>query len=139
MTFLIDNEPQTLQETIPPSIHLFGKKLSMVRLNQSGITILGSWLIFLLEISLLDKNEYLKGEWRLMILLTSTRKICSQRLQTKESLDYFDTYSLVTKITSVRMLVALASIYKTSLNGEFENKFTCNNSRGLWNSKCENF
>ena len=29
----------------------------------------------------------------------------------KQGLDYFDTYSPVTKITSIRMLIALASVY----------------------------
>ena len=29
----------------------------------------------------------------------------------KESLDYFDTYSPVTRITSIRMLIAIASLY----------------------------
>ena len=48
----------------------------------------------------------------------------------KKYLDYFDTYSPVTKITSIRMLIALASVYdlqihqmdvKTAfLNGDLE-------------------
>ena len=48
----------------------------------------------------------------------------------KEGLDYFDTYSPVTRITSIRMLILIASLYnleihqmdvKTAfLNGELE-------------------
>ena len=50
----------------------------------------------------------------------------------KEGLDYFDTYSPVTRITSIRLLIALAAVYdlqihqidvKTAfLNGELEEK-----------------
>ena len=48
----------------------------------------------------------------------------------KECLDYFDTYSPVTRITSIRMLIAIASLYNLEihqmdvkpalLNGELE-------------------
>ena len=48
----------------------------------------------------------------------------------KEGLDYFDTYSPVTRITSIRMLIALAAMHDlkihqmdvktTFLNGELE-------------------
>ena len=48
----------------------------------------------------------------------------------KEGLDYFDTYSPVTRITSIRMLIALAAVHDlkihqmdvntTFLNGELE-------------------
>ncbi len=52
----------------------------------------------------------------------------------KEGLDYFDTYLSVTRITSIRMLIALATVYgleihqmdvKTAfLNGELEEEIT---------------
>ena len=34
----------------------------------------------------------------------------------KEGLDYFDTYSPVTRITSIRMLIALAAIYDLEIH-----------------------
>ena len=60
----------------------------------------------------------------------------------KKGLDYFDTYSPVTRITSIRILIALATVYDlkidqmdvktTFLNGEFwRKKFTWNNLKGL--------
>ena len=60
----------------------------------------------------------------------------------KEGLDYFDTYSPVTRITSIRMLIALVAVHDfkihqmdvktTFLNGEFwRKKFTWNNLKGL--------
>ena len=34
----------------------------------------------------------------------------------KEGLDYFDTYSPVTRITSIRMLIAIASLYNLEIH-----------------------
>ena len=59
----------------------------------------------------------------------------------KEGLDYFDTYSPVTRITLIRMLIALSAVHdlkihqmdvkKVFLNGEFEDEITWNNQKGL--------
>ena len=34
----------------------------------------------------------------------------------KEGLDYFDTYSPVTRITSIKMLIAIASLYNLEIH-----------------------
>ena len=34
----------------------------------------------------------------------------------KEGLDYFDTYSPVTRITSIRMLIAIAALHNLEIN-----------------------
>ena len=34
----------------------------------------------------------------------------------KECLDYFDTYSPITRITSIRMLIAIASLYNLEIH-----------------------
>ena len=34
----------------------------------------------------------------------------------REGLDYFDTYSPVTRITSIRMLIAIAGVYKLQIH-----------------------
>ena len=34
----------------------------------------------------------------------------------REGLDYFDTYSPVTRITSIRMLIAIAAVYKLEIH-----------------------
>ena len=34
----------------------------------------------------------------------------------REGLDYFDTYSSVTRITSIRMLIAIAAMYKLEIH-----------------------
>ena len=59
----------------------------------------------------------------------------------KEGMHYFDTYPPITRITSIRMLIALAAVHdlkihqmdvkKTFLNRELEEKFSWNNLKGL--------
>ena len=59
----------------------------------------------------------------------------------KEGLDYFDTYSLVTRITSIRLLIALAAIYSLEihqmdlkivfLNGELEEEIYIEQPEGF--------
>ena len=59
----------------------------------------------------------------------------------KEGLDYFDTYSPVTRITSIRMLIALAAVYgleihqmdvkKAFLNGELEEEIYIEQPEGF--------
>ena len=59
----------------------------------------------------------------------------------KEGLDYFDTYSLVTRITSIRMLIALAAVHDlkihqmdvktTFLNGELEDEIYIEQPEGF--------
>jgi len=66
----------------------------------------------------------------------------------KEDLDYFDTYSPVTRITSIRVLIAIASILnleihlmdvKTAfLNGELEKEIYIEQPEGFQNPRNEN-
>ena len=59
----------------------------------------------------------------------------------KEGLDYFDTYSPVTRITSIRLLISLAAVYdlqihqmdvKTAfLNGELEEEIYMEQPEGF--------
>ena len=65
-----------------------------------------------------------------MELLTNIKQDLLSKVWQKEGLDYFDTYSPVTRITSIRMLIALAAVYRLEihqmdvktifLNGELE-------------------
>ena len=43
-------------------------------------------------------------------------KLVVKGFRQKERLDYFDTYSLVTRITSIRMLIAVAALYNLEIH-----------------------
>ena len=59
-----------------------------------------------------------------------------------KDIDYFDTYSLITKIATIRILVALATIYNlvvhqmdvktTFLNDDLEGRYIWNNLKVLY-------
>ena len=77
-----------------------------------------------------------------MGLLTNIRlDWYSKGYKQKEGLDYFDTYCPVTKITSIRMLIALAAVHdvkihqmdiKTAfLNGELEEEIYMEQPKGF--------
>ena len=51
-----------------------------------------------------------------MNLSISTRLDSSQGLSTKGRLDYFDTYSPVTRITSIRMLIAIVVLHNLDIH-----------------------
>ena len=68
-------------------------------------------------------------------------RLVVQGFRQKEDLDYFDTYSPMTRITSIRMLIAIASILdleihqmdvKTAfLNGELEEEIYMKQPEGF--------
>src|SRR5688572_29625408 len=68
-------------------------------------------------------------------------KLVIKGFRQKERLDYFDTYSPVTRITSIRMLIALAAIYgleihqmdvkTTFLNGDLEEEIYMEQPEGF--------
>ena len=45
-----------------------------------------------------------------MVLLISKARLVIKGYRQKEGLDYFDTYSLVTRITSIQMIIAIATL-----------------------------
>ena len=75
------------------------------------------------------------------LLINIKQDLLSKVLDNKKGLDYFDTYSPVTRITSIRMLISLAAVYgleihqmdvKTVfLNGELEEKIYIEQPEGF--------
>ena len=48
--------------------------------------------------------------------LTNIKQDLLSKVRQKEGLDYFDTYSPVTRITSIQMLIALAAVYSLEIH-----------------------
>ncbi|XP_070007753.1 uncharacterized protein [Nicotiana sylvestris] len=109
------------------------KKIKMIRSDRGGeyeSLPLGSKWIFKRKIKADDTIDKYKT------------KLVVKGYRQKEGLDYFDTYSPVTRITSIRVLVALAAVYgleihqmdvkTTFLNGELEEEIYIKQSEVLW-------
>ena len=75
-------------------------------------------------------------------------RLLSKGYRQKEGVDFFDTYSPVTRITSIRMLIAIASIYNleihqmdvktTFLNGDLDEEIYMEQPEGFISKGSEN-
>ena len=131
VALLLENEPQTFKEVVSSSESTYLKEA----VNSEIESILSNRNRELTD--LLPGNKPLGSKWifkRKMkpdgtIDKYMTRLVVKGYRQ-KEGLDYFDTYSPVTRITSIRMLIALAAVHdlkthqmdvkKSILNGLLE-------------------
>ena len=131
VTFLLDNEPRTFKKAMSSSESLLWKEA----VNSEIESILNNHTWELVDLP--PGNKPLGSKWifKRKIKDDGTIDKFKARLVVKgyrqrEGLDYFDTYSTVIRITSIRILVALAAVYgleihqmnvKTAfLNGELE-------------------
>jgi hypothetical protein len=58
-------------------------------------------------------NGYLEGKYRTDgTIQTFKARLVAKGFRQREGIDYFDTYAPVARITSIRVLVVLESIYK---------------------------
>ncbi|PHU14405.1 Calcineurin B-like protein 4 [Capsicum chinense] len=131
LTFLLENEPQTFKEAMSSSDSSFWKEA----VNSEIDLILNNHTWELVD--LLPGNKPLGSKWIFKRKMKADGTIDKYKarlvvkgFKQKEGLDYFDTYSPVTRITSIRMLIALAAVYdlqihqmdiKTAfLNGDLE-------------------
>ncbi|CAL1355160.1 unnamed protein product [Linum trigynum] len=73
-------------------------------------------------------------------------RLVIQGFRQKHGIDYFDTYAPVARISTIRLLIALASIHNliitASLNGDLDEEIYMKNPKDLWclvkSIKCEN-
>ncbi|KAF3671469.1 putative tyrosyl-DNA phosphodiesterase 2-like [Capsicum annuum] len=142
VTFLLENEPQTFKEAMVSSDSSFWKEA----VNSKIDSILSNHTWELVDLP--PGNKPLGSKWifkRKMkvsgIMDKYKARLVVKGFKQKESLDYFDTYSPVIRITSIRMLIALAAVYgfeihqmdvKTAvLNGELEEEIYMEQPEGF--------
>ncbi|XP_070029692.1 uncharacterized protein [Nicotiana sylvestris] len=112
LTFLLENERRTFKEAMSSSKAQYWKEV----VNSEIESILSNHTWELVDLP--SGNKTLGSKWisKKKIKDDGTIDKYKARLVVKgfrqrEGLDYFDTYSSVTRITSIRMLIALAALY----------------------------
>jgi hypothetical protein len=144
LTYLVDNDPVTYTEAVSSSDSLFWKEAIKVEIDSllqnktweiadlpPGAKPIGCKWIF--------KRKYLPNG---SSIDKYKARLVAKGFTQKENVDYFDTFSPVARITSIRVLIALASIHnlfihqmdvKTAfLNGDLEEEiYICCNPKAL--------
>ncbi|PHT51255.1 Peroxidase 9 [Capsicum baccatum] len=143
VTFLLENEPQTFTEVMSSSDSSFWKEA----VNSEIDSILNNHTWELVGLS--SRNKPLDSKWIFKRKMKADGTIDKYKarlvvkcFKQKEGLDYFDTYSSVTKITSIRMLIALTAVYDLQihqmdgkiafLNGDLEEEIYMEQPTDLW-------
>ena len=142
VTFLLESEPQTFKEAMLSSDSTSWKEA----VNSEIESILSNHTWELVDLP--PGNKPLGSKWIFKRKMKDDGTIDKYKarlvvkgFRQKEGLDYFDTYSPVTRITSIRMLIALAAVYgleihqmdvKTAfLNGELEEEIYIEQPEGF--------
>ncbi|PHU05794.1 hypothetical protein BC332_26616 [Capsicum chinense] len=142
VTFLLENEPQTFKEAMSSSDSFFWKEA----VNSEIDSILSNHTWELVDLP--PGNKPLGSKWIFKRKMKTNGTIDKYKarlvvkgFKQKEDLGCFDTYSPVTRITSIRMLIALAAVYgleihqmdvKTAfLNGELEEEIYMEQPEGF--------
>ena len=133
IALLLGNEPQTFKATMSSSESTYWNEAA----NSEIESILSNHTWDLADLP--SKNKLLRSKRIFKRKMKSDRTIDKYKARLvvkgyrqKEGLDYFDTYSPVKRITSIRILIALAAVHDlkihqidvktTFLNGELEEK-----------------
>ena len=142
LTYLLENEPQTLKEAVTSLEALLWKEV----INSEVESILSNHTWKLVDLP--PGNKPLQCKWIFKRKMKADgaidkykAKLVVKGYKQQEGLDYFDTYSLVTRITSIRMLITIATVYKLEihqmdvktafLNGDLEEEIYLEQPEGL--------
>ncbi|GJV17752.1 zinc finger, CCHC-type containing protein [Tanacetum coccineum] len=107
----------------------------------SWATTLRYWLIYLQDVNLVVANGYSKKLKVDATIKNFKARLVIQGFRQKSGIDYFDTYALVARISSIRPLIALTSIHSliinqmyvktTFLNGKLDEEVYINQPQGF--------
>ena len=131
LTYLLENEPRKFKEVVTSPEAPFWKEA----INSEVESILSNHTWKLVDLP--PGNKPLQCKWIFKRKMKADGDIDKYKARLvvkgykqREGLDYFDTYSPITRITSIRMLISIAAVYKleihqmdvktTSLNGDLE-------------------
>ncbi|CAL8988835.1 unnamed protein product, partial [Prunus brigantina] len=142
LTFMTETEPQTYKEAMSSPEAPFWKEA----INSEVESILqnNTWEL----VNLPPGNKPIGYKWIFKKKLKPDgtidkykARLVAKGYRQKEGLDFFDTYSPVTRITSIRMLIAIAAVYNmeihqmdvktTFLNGDLEEEIYMEQPEGF--------
>ena len=117
LMYLLENEPWTFKEAMTSPEALFWKEA----INSEVESILSNHTRKLVDLPPGNKPLQCKCIFKRKMKVDGAIDKFKARLVVKiykqrEGLDYFDTYSHVTRITSIRMLIAIAAVYKLEIH-----------------------
>ncbi|KAF3636406.1 putative tyrosyl-DNA phosphodiesterase 2-like [Capsicum annuum] len=117
VTFLLENEPQTIKEAMSSSDSSFWKEA----VNSEIDSILSNHTWELVDLP--PRNKPLGSNWIFKRKMKADGTIDKYKVRLvvkdfkqKEGLDYFETCSPVTRITSIRILITLAAIFNLQIH-----------------------
>jgi hypothetical protein len=148
-TYLVENEPQTFYEAISSSDAKFWKEA--IKIEMDSISKNHTWILVDLPKGakpigckwIFKKKYFPDGS-----IEKYKVRLVAKGFSQKQNIDYFDTFAPVTRISSIRVLIALASIYKlvihqmdvktAFLNGDLEEEIYMSQPEGCVVSGQEN-
>ena len=117
LTYLLENEPRTFKEVVTSPEAPFWKEA----INNEVESILSNHTWKLVDLP--PSNKPLQCKWIFKRKMKADGAIDKYKARLvvkgykqREGLDYFNTYSPITRITSIRMLISIAAVYKLEIH-----------------------
>ena len=117
LMYLLENEPRILKKAVISLEAPFWKEA----INSEVESVLSNHTWELVDLP--PGNKPLQCKWIFKKKMKADGtidkykvRLVVKRYKQREGLDYFDTYSLVTRITSIMMLIAIVAVYRLEIH-----------------------